>query len=45
MSAIILTFYLGYIRPEYECVRWSWSGDVYSRKVVCLAWRKLGKKK
>ena len=23
-----------------ECVRWTWSGDVYSRKVTCLEWRK-----
>ena len=23
----------------YECVRWTWSGDVYNRKVVCLEWR------
>ena len=45
MSVLILTFYLGYIKPEYECVRWRWSGDVYSRKVVCLEWRKTDKKK
>lgn len=35
--------------PTNECVRWSWSGDVYNRKVVCLEWRKKeqeqGKKK
>jgi hypothetical protein len=24
---------------RYECVRWTWYGDVYSRKVVCLEWR------
>ena len=23
-----------------ECVRWTWSGDVYNRKVICLEWRK-----
>jgi hypothetical protein len=33
-----------------ECVRWTWSGDVYNRKVVCLEWRdrdapKVDKKK
>ena len=22
-----------------ECVKWTWSGDVYNRKVVCLEWR------
>ena len=26
--------------PEWECVRWTWTGDVYNRKVVCLEWRK-----
>ena len=25
---------------KWECVRWSWTGDVYNRKVVCLEWRK-----
>jgi len=24
---------------RWECVRWTWSGDVYNRKVVCLEWR------
>ena len=23
-----------------ECVKWTWSGDVYNRKVTCLEWRK-----
>ena len=22
-----------------ECVRWTWTGDVYNRQVVCLEWR------
>jgi len=22
-----------------ECVRWTWTGDVFERKVVCLEWR------
>jgi hypothetical protein len=26
--------------PEWECVRWAWSGDVYNRTVWCLEWRK-----
>jgi hypothetical protein len=45
MSTILLTFVLGYVYPEYECVRWTWSGDVYNRKVVCLEWRKRDSKK
>jgi len=24
---------------RYECVRWSWIGDVYNRTVTCLEWR------
>lgn len=28
-----------------ECIRWTWSGDVYNRKVICLEWRKKEKKK
>jgi len=27
---------------RWECVRWTWSGDVYNRKVVCLEWRDRG---
>ena len=32
------------------CKKWTWNGDVYSRKVICLEWReekqnKEGKKK
>jgi hypothetical protein len=23
-----------------RCIRWTWSGDVYNRTVVCLEWRK-----
>ena len=33
-----------------DCKRWTWVGDVYNRKVICLEWReeninKEGKKK
>lgn len=37
---IIFFFQLNYLKPEYECIRWSWTGDVYDRKVVCLVWKK-----
>jgi len=40
MLTLFVTFILGYTKPEYECVRWAWSGDVYNRRVVCLEWRK-----
>ena len=23
----------------FECVKWSWTGDVYNRKIVCLEWK------
>jgi hypothetical protein len=26
--------------PEWECIRWTWTGDIYERRVVCLEWRK-----
>jgi len=28
-------------KTEYRCVRWTWTGDVYNRKVVCLEWKKV----
>jgi hypothetical protein len=31
-------------KAEYRCVRWTWTGDVYNRKVVCLEWKKVEKK-
>jgi hypothetical protein len=31
-------------KTEYRCVRWTWSGDVYNRKVVCLQWEKVERK-
>jgi len=27
------------VAARIECVRWTWTGDVYNRKVVCLEWR------
>jgi hypothetical protein len=29
---------------EYRCVRWTWTGDVFNRKVYCLEWRKVERK-
>jgi len=39
-AALLLSLTLVYAKPEYECVRWTWTGDVYNRKVICLEWRK-----
>ena len=41
LAALLLSVTLGYAKPDqYECVRWTWTGDVYNRKVICLEWRK-----
>ena len=24
----------------WACVRWTWTGDVYNRRVVCVEWQK-----
>jgi len=42
MIAFILAVALNtttYGWPTHECIRWTWTGDVYNRKVVCLEWR------
>ena len=38
MFGTTLAIYLYVQMPD--CKRWTWSGDVYNRKVVCLEWRK-----
>ena len=30
----------GMLAKEPRCVKWTWSGDVYNRRVVCLIWDK-----
>lgn len=30
----------GMLAKEPRCVKWTWSGDVYNRRVVCLEWDK-----
>jgi len=35
----------GMLANEPRCVRWTWTGDVYNRQVVCLEWRKKDKDK
>ncbi len=41
MELILSIFLAGFNPNEPKCVRWSWTGDVYNRKVVCLEWAKL----
>ena len=38
MFGTALAIYMYVQAPQ--CIRWTWSGDVYNRKVVCLEWRK-----
>jgi hypothetical protein len=40
MSTLLLTLMLAGIDPKAPvCVRWTWVGPVYNRKVSCLEWR------
>jgi hypothetical protein len=25
---------------EYRCIKWTWTGDVYNRRVVCIKWER-----
>jgi len=38
MFANMFAIYMYVQQPE--CIRWTWTGDVYNRKVICLEWRK-----
>ena len=38
MFGTALAIYMYAKQPE--CIKWTWSGDVYKRTVVCLDWRK-----
>jgi hypothetical protein len=58
MALFVMFSDAGLTQPTYDqkstttntlapvCKRWTWSGDVYNRKVVCLEWvdAKEGKK-
>ena len=43
MFGTALAIYMFAKQPE--CIRLSWSGDVYNRRVVCLEWRKKEQEK
>lgn len=38
-ALVILGISIPAVAARYECVRWTWTGDVYERKVICLQWR------
>ena len=42
LSALAIAALLSAV--EYRCVRWSWAGDVFNRKVYCLEWKKVESK-
>jgi hypothetical protein len=51
LSFIVVILLFGVFRDrliaatiKYRCVKWTWTGDVYNRKVVCLEWKKVEKK-
>jgi hypothetical protein len=37
IAPLILVSAMG---KEPKCIRWTWTGDVYNRVVVCLEWSK-----
>ena len=38
IGAAMLSLYI--LAQEPRCVRWTWTGDVYNRRVVCVEWNK-----
>ena len=44
-NAIGALMLAGMLANEPRCVRWTWTGDVYNRRVVCLEWQKKEKEK
>jgi hypothetical protein len=28
------------IAQTHRCVKWTWAGDVFNRKAICLQWEK-----
>ena len=39
LIVLMLVMFISADAARLECVRWTWTGDVYNRKVVCLEWR------
>jgi hypothetical protein len=40
VNAIASLLLAGMLSNEPRCVKWTWTGDVYNRKVVCVEWSK-----
>ena len=43
VNAVASLLLAGVLSNEPRCVKWTWTGDVYNRRVVCLEWRKKEK--
>jgi len=48
LSFFVATLLFGVFRDrlmaatiEYRCIKWTWVGDVYNRRVICLKWEKV----
>lgn len=39
LLVLVLVMFITADAARIECVRWTWTGDVYNRKAVCLEWR------
>jgi len=51
LSFFVATLLFGVFRDrlmaatiEYRCIKWTWVGDVYNRRVICLKWERIEKK-
>lgn len=44
INAVASLMLAGMLAKEPRCVKWTWSGDVYNRKTVCLVWEEPNKK-
>ena len=43
VNAVASLLLAGVLSNEPRCVKWTWTGDVYNRRVVCSEWRKKEK--
>jgi hypothetical protein len=40
INALAAMWLAGMLANEPRCTKWTWTGDVYNRRVVCLEWDK-----
>ena len=39
LLVLMLVMFISADAARIECVRWTWTGDVYNRVAICLEWR------